>query len=364
MRHGRVRAWIGTVATTFAATYTSASPVGGQETTERRVCEVIATMGAHAVCAEDLRQRAERRLLALRTEEYAINRQVLNDLLSERLLEDEAAARGISVSKLTEIEVNAKVKDAKVEEVKAIYDADPERYRGMSADAAHATIARKLRIRRRVDRLADVVGELRSRATIKIMLPPPRVSVGLRAGAIKGDADAPVKIVAFGDFQCAPCARVMPMLDVTRQQYGGRVALAFRHFPLHSHEKATDAAEAAECAREEGKFWEMHERLYRNQGALGISDLRAYAGEIGLNDARFVQCIESGRAAATVARDREEGEASGVRATPTVFVNGRLIGAGALRNAGALAEVVEEELALVGPEGKAPLRTDGVQPEK
>ena len=139
----------------------------------------------------------------------------------------------------------------------------------------------------------------------------------------KGPADAPVTLLEYGDFECPFCGQAFWELNRLEQAVGDRVRFVFRHFPLaQAHPHARLAAEAAEAAGAQGRFWEMHDTLFSNQGALELSDLLAYADEIGLDRRRFTRDLQEHRFAAKVRRDFMEGVRSGVNGTPTIFING------------------------------------------
>lgn len=159
-------------------------------------------------------------------------------------------------------------------------------------------------------------------------LPEP-VEVPIEGRPYWGPEDAPVTLVEFTDYECPFCRRhidrVYPWI---RSEYGGRVRYVVRNFPLPSHPSAVKAAEAAECAFDQGSFWPYHDALFQNQHALGVEDLQRYAAEIGLDELAFDRCLESGAKADVVARDVQVGRDLGVRLTPTFFIGGRqLVGA-------------------------------------
>ena len=142
---------------------------------------------------------------------------------------------------------------------------------------------------------------------------------------MKGTANALVTIVAFTDFECPSCARQHPVLDQIVNEFGDRVRLVVRDFPLSQHANARKAAEAAEAAREQGKYWEYATVLFRNQSALGVDKLRQYATEVGLDRARFDASLDSGKFAEKVQRDVVDGRRLGVSGTPTLYINGKRI---------------------------------------
>ena len=144
-----------------------------------------------------------------------------------------------------------------------------------------------------------------------------------------GSPDAPVTIVEFGDFQCPFCGRFFKTTEqeiIEAYVKTGKAKLVYRDFPLTSiHEEAQKSAEASECADEQGKFWEYHDLLYTRQDQLSVKHYKAWAAELGLNTAQFDQCLDSGKYAAEVQKDFQDGQAAGVRGTPGTFVNGRLV---------------------------------------
>ena len=153
------------------------------------------------------------------------------------------------------------------------------------------------------------------------------VEVQIEGRPYRGPDDAPVTLLEFTDYECPFCARhfrqTYPSL---LSEYEGKLKYVIRNFPLSSiHPQAQRAAEAAECAEEQGRFWEYHDLLFQRSPALGTQHLTAYAAEAGLDTERFEDCVESGRKADVVAADFEDGLSYGVNGTPTFFINGRRV---------------------------------------
>jgi protein-disulfide isomerase/rhodanese-related sulfurtransferase/uncharacterized membrane protein len=143
---------------------------------------------------------------------------------------------------------------------------------------------------------------------------------------ITGNLRAPLTLVEFGDFECPACGISEEVARQIRAQYGDRIRFVFRQFPLSKiHPQAEKAAEASECAGEQGKFWEGLEKLYAEQADLSVNALKRYAGELGLDQTRFNQCLDSGETASRVNQDLADGRALGVRATPTFFIGRKRI---------------------------------------
>lgn len=154
---------------------------------------------------------------------------------------------------------------------------------------------------------------------------PTKLAKVTDADHIRGDKNAKVTLIEFSDFQCPYCGRVEPTIEKILKDYSGKVRLVYRHFPLSFHENAQKAAEASECASEQGKFWEMHDKMYANQTTLTVDDLKGYAKGLGLNTSQFNSCLDSGKYASKVSAQEAEGQAAGVNGTPATFVNGTLV---------------------------------------
>jgi protein-disulfide isomerase len=140
---------------------------------------------------------------------------------------------------------------------------------------------------------------------------------------VQGPADAPVTLLEYGDYQCPYCGAAHPIVKALQRHLGDNLRFAFRHFPLATiHEYAEGAAEAAEAAGAQGKFWQMHDTLFENQPALDFESLVGYAEELGLDVERFAMDLENQVHAPRVREDFISGIRSGVNGTPTFFING------------------------------------------
>jgi protein-disulfide isomerase len=139
----------------------------------------------------------------------------------------------------------------------------------------------------------------------------------------RGSGTAQVALIEYSDYQCPFCGRyVTDTFPKIEQEYirTGKIRYVFRDLPLTIHQQAFKAAEATHCAGEQGKFWEMHDRLFQNQKALGASDLSQHAQALGLNGERFQQCLESGRFAAAIQKDVSQANDAGISGTPTFLL--------------------------------------------
>ena len=140
---------------------------------------------------------------------------------------------------------------------------------------------------------------------------------------IAGPANAPVTLVEYGDYECPYCGMAHPVVQNAQRELGNQLRFVFRHFPLaEAHPHARLAAQAAEAAGAQGKFWEMHNALFEHQQALDAEDIIGYAKSLGLDLVRFTQDLKAGTYAKRVRDDFRSGVRSGVNGTPTFFVNG------------------------------------------
>jgi protein-disulfide isomerase len=144
-----------------------------------------------------------------------------------------------------------------------------------------------------------------------------------------GSANAPIQLEEFGDFQCPPCGMFHPILEQMRGEFGDKMRITFREFPLvPAHAHAVEAASSAEAAGLQGKFWEMHDLLYEHQAdwkdKMDVSPIfEGYAKQIGLDIERWKKDMNSEQIAQRIFLDGKRGHSMGVRGTPTVFINGR-----------------------------------------
>lgn len=174
-----------------------------------------------------------------------------------------------------------------------------------------------------LEHVSEIVADLK-----KMEVANQPLAAELRAAIAKGPApgfgseQARVTVVEFSDFQCPFCSRASGVVHQIREKYGDRVRFVFRQFPLGMHPHAREAAEASLVAHAQGKFWEFHDQMFKNQGALDRASLEGYAKAAGLDVSGFTKALDDHKAAAQVDDDLKLGESVGVQGTPTLFVNG------------------------------------------
>ena len=168
------------------------------------------------------------------------------------------------------------------------------------------------------------------------------VEVSADDDPVKGSKDAPITIIEFSDFQCPYCGKVEPTIKQVLEAYEGKIKLIYRDFPLGFHEFAQKASEASECADEQGKYWEYHDKLFENQNDLTVEDLKKYATDLKLDTTKFNDCLDSEKYKSEVQKDFEDGQKYGVSGTPAFFINGiSLVGA---QPFSAFQQIIEQEL--------------------
>ncbi|HWP60855.1 MAG TPA: thioredoxin domain-containing protein [Candidatus Acidoferrales bacterium] len=307
--------------------------------------ESLAEVDGVPVTAAEVEKAIGAPLAKLQEQIYNLRRQKLEEIINERLLIKEAKRRRISVPALLDAEVTSKVTLVTEQEVETFYEANKTRFTG-DPTAARQQIRTNLQNQKLAAKRQEFLQLLRSRARIAVYLKPPpvyRVEVSTDGSPFKGPLKAPVTIVKFEDFHCPFCKKVQATIAQLLSEYGSKVRLVHRDFPIDSiHPQARRAHEAARCANEQGKFWQYHDELYTNAPKAELQDLISYAKQVGLNAAAFEQCLSSGKYRAVVQKDVEEGNRLGVTGTPAFFINGRLLsGAQPLAS---FVSIVEDEI--------------------
>ena len=276
---------------------------------------------------------------------YQNRRNMIELLVGDQLIANAAKDAGQSVDAFLETDGAKRLPAVTEAAIVQFYEQNKDRAQGRTLEQLRGEIKPYLEERRRQQARAMLVEELKTKggANVKVLLDPPRYTVPVAADdPVRGNPSAPITIVEFSDYQCPFCARVNPTLDRIRATYGDKVKIVFKDFPLPNHPEAPKASEAARCAGDQNKYWEMHDAMFANQRNLGVPSLKQTARAIGVNGTAFDQCLDSGKWAAAVRAGGELGEQMGVNSTPTLYVNGRpVIGALPFDN---FKTIIDEEL--------------------
>jgi protein-disulfide isomerase len=255
---------------------------------------------------------------------YETKKQALDQIVVRKLVEQKAKAEGITPEALWKREVQDKVKPPSDAEMKAFYEEQKARQPLPPFEQVKDRIAQYLSQGGQQKAQAQFIEKLKADAKVEILISPPRVAVAA-TGPSRGSEKAPVTIVEFSDFECPFCVRAEETVKRVMKEYEGKVRLVYRDFPLPFHPHAQKAAEAAHCAGDQGKYWDMHEALFSNQQALGPDDLKGRAKTLGLDQSKFDKCLDSGEKAKLVEENKKAGAEVGVSGTPAFFVNGVMI---------------------------------------
>ncbi|HEV8138911.1 MAG TPA: thioredoxin domain-containing protein, partial [Pyrinomonadaceae bacterium] len=170
-----------------------------------------------------------------------------------------------------------------------------------------------------------------AKVSVAAATPVPQASPTIPIEKPNVKVSSPVVLEEYGDYQCPPCGMLYPVLKDIEHEYGKQLQIVFHHFPLTKiHKNAMNAARAAEAARNQGKFWEMHDHLYRNQNAWkDLDDPRPmfvqYARELGLNTDRFTRDLDSPEVEQRIAADMQKGTSIGITGTPTLLIDGNML---------------------------------------
>ncbi|HEX9050883.1 MAG TPA: thioredoxin domain-containing protein [Anaeromyxobacter sp.] len=310
----------------------------------------VAKIGGKNITAGELDEAAKKDLAQLdqqyQEQRYQIRRNQLENMLRQRAFDEKAKAKGVTREELVNQEIAGKIPEPSDDEIRALYDrAKAGGQQLPPLDQVKPEIARFIKNQKGQAALAEYYDQLKKDMGIEVLLPPyqpPKVAVDA-VGPTKGPATAPVTIVEFSDYECPFCVRAEPTVKEVLAAYPGKIKLVYRDYPLPMHKQAPKAAEAAHCAGDQGKYWEMHDKLFAANGKLAVADLKATAREIaGIDGAKFDQCLDSGSKAADVEKNKKAGDEVGVSGTPAFFINGRLI-SGA-QPVDAFKSLIDEEL--------------------
>lgn len=285
--------------------------------------ETVAKVGDRSISRAEVEAEVKPQLLELERQRYEILNNKLEEMIQGDLLEREAKARGISPEALFKTEVEAKVTAPTDEEVQEVYNQYQSQING-TFEQVKPQLTEYIRSQRAAAVQGELLAALREKFPVEVSLLPPVIEVGTGGRPIKGPENAPITIISFSDYECPFCHRAEETVAEVLKAYGDKVRFVHRDFPLAFHANAHAAAQSAHCAHEQGKFWEMHAKLFGAKD-LSISGLKEIAKELGVDTVKFNYCLDSGQYKGAVDRDMAEGASVGVEGTPAFFINGRML---------------------------------------
>ena len=285
---------------------------------------VVATVAGKPITASTISERLKPVVYKLKLNAYEIQKAAVDSTINDLLLIAEANKRNIGPEEIVRLEISDKVKAPTDADVAKFYSENKARINGDLNSVRHQIAEYLLEEDKR--RLEKTLSErLRKSSDVRILISEPQRPVQLIStddDPSRGEINAPVIVVEFTDFQCPACAAMHPILEEVLKAYDKKVRFVVRDFPLRNHANARKAAEAANAAHAQGKFFEYARLLFQHQKALDVPSLKKYASELGLDRKRFDAELDAGTYAAEVKHDVDDGEIYGIDSTPTIFVNG------------------------------------------
>jgi protein-disulfide isomerase len=284
----------------------------------------LATVGGQSITAGNLYERLKPIIYKVRLSTYQFTRDALDRTMNDLVLLAEAKRRNIVPEDILRTEVTEKLREPSDAEIEKFYTDNKARINAELA-TVKPQIASYLREKAGNDLERALSDRLRKTANVRILLTEPEQPVQVvntNGEPSRGDVNAPVTVVEFTDFECPACAAMNPVLEEVLPTYGNKVRFVVRNYPLSRHAHSRKAAEAANAANAQGKFFEYTALLFKRQKALDVPSLKKYATEVGLDRAKFDAELDQGVHAADVRRDLNDGEINGIDSTPTIFING------------------------------------------
>ena len=303
--------------------------------------EPVASIGGEPILDSDLPVSPEEH--NLRQQMYEVRIKALEALIANKLLEQEANRREITVRDLIAAEVGSKVGAPTNKEVSEFYNQRKDQI-GKPLKEVRESIVSSLQRTKAQVHLQELVARLEESTEIEVFINPPRLDVTLDGVRLQGSDKAPVTVVEFSDFQCPYCRRVQPTLAALADQYGDEVRWGFKDLPLTDiHPEAMRAAQVGRCADEQGKFWEYRSKLFEKE-LFTDSTYTEIANELNLKPDALLGCANSSRHQTAVVRDMQEARSLGITGTPAILINGILV-TGA-REIEVYQQVIDRELKL------------------
>jgi protein-disulfide isomerase len=300
-----------------AATASSAPGATGATAPDK----VVATFNGGQITAGELEKEVRPQIADLENKMYQARKQTLEQMAMEKIVKAEATKAGLSEQDWMRKRVeSAPVQPPTEAQERQFYDrlkSGGQIPPDTTFESIKDRIGQALVNQQRQSQVQQVVAELQKQANLKLDLPQPRIQVAAE-GPARGPKDAKITIVEFSDFECPYCGAAHDTVEQVMTTYAGKVRLVYRQFPLSFHPHAAKAAEASLCAADQGKFWEYHDVLFKNQKKLEPT----HASEVGLDGQKFGQCLDSGDKKKAVDADQQAGLAAGVGGTPAFFING------------------------------------------
>ena len=306
---------------------------------------VLATLNGQPITEAEVLEKSKTRMTKILSEMYDVKKDTIDSIIEDRLLDAEAKKQGVSSAELMK-RITKDVVPPSDADAKAIYDMQKDRaFPGKTFDEVKEAIKKQLTSQKQRSAYGTYIDKLLSSAKVDLILERPSFNVSVDDDPSQGPATAPITLIEFSEFQCPFCKKTRPTVAQVLETYKGKIHYVFRDFPLSFHKEARGAAMAANCANEQGKYWEFNTQLFDNQASLGAETEKKIAQNLGLNMEKFNACVTSKKYDKEIDKDQSDGMAVGVTGTPAYFINGKFLsGAQPFAN---FKQIIDEELAKV-----------------
>lgn len=287
---------------------------------------VFATVNGQNITSANIEDSLKPLVFSVRSQVFDIRKNAIDLALNDLLLAAEAKRQNLTTRALLD-SVMTKVPPVTESDAQKFFNENKARVNGDFASLKTQIIS-YLEDKSKREAESAFADQLKRNATIQIFLTAPQspvYEIAVDDQPLRGNANASVTLIGFSDFECAACAAAHDVVNRLSTEYGNNLRFVMRDYPLEQHANAFRAAEAAEAAREQGKFWEYAALLFHNQKELSVEKLKEYASRLQLDRTKFDQAVDSRKFRDQVARDLDEGNRLGINATPTFFVNGRKV---------------------------------------
>jgi protein-disulfide isomerase len=288
----------------------------------------VAKVAGVEITAAEMNQGIEAELYEAEMKLFDVKFNKVKTLLIEKLMEQDPKKKGLSNDEYLEKYIASKI---------TISEKDVDAFvkeKSIPAEHMNAQLRERIKgflmIEKKKTAIDQWLADKTGKAGIEVYLAKPQrpnFDVKFAGAPTSGSDSAKITIVEFSDFQCPFCKKAAETVEEVKKKYGNKVRVAFKQFPLPFHKNAQKSAEAALCAHDQKKesFWKMHDKMFGAQDQLEVDGLKKMAKEIGLDVKAFDACLDGAKFAAQVEQDMKDGQAVGVKSTPTFFINGKLL---------------------------------------
>lgn len=272
---------------------------------------------------------------------YDMKSQALEDIINDKLLQAEAKKKGVTSEALLK-QIETSVPKVSENEARTFYEMQKKRFGDKSFDEVKTQLMGQMATQKRMTAINDFYEGLKKTSKVTINLERPRINVSVDDDPSQGTKGAPITLIEFSDYQCPFCKKTRGTISQLMTDYSGKINYVFRDFPLSFHSQAKGAANAANCANEQGKYWDYNKALWNSQGKHTDEELMKIAGELKLDGEKFKKCVADKKYFSEIDKDQRDGMTAGVSGTPAYFINGIFLsGAVPIENFKA---IIDEEL--------------------